>query len=157
MLKEELELKIDQEYFWSDSKVVLGYINNEARRFHIFVANRVQRIRETNDPAQWHYIDTEQNPADHASRGLKLSELIDSNWITGPKFLLEREIVTSKTTPELLIGDPEIRTMQVLQTEVANYDNCNEEAVSLRSMCSFITSQDRSYKHKSHRNYALRN
>ncbi len=38
MLKEELELKIDQEYFWTDSKVVLGYIINEARRFHIFVA-----------------------------------------------------------------------------------------------------------------------
>ncbi len=123
MLKEELELKIDQEYFWTDSKVVLGYINNEAHRFHIFVANRVQRIRETTDPAQWHYIDTEQNPADHASRGLKLSELINSNWLTGPKFLWEREIVTSKTTPELLIGDPEIRTTQVLQTEVANDDN----------------------------------
>ena len=46
LLKEELELKIDQEYFWTDSRVVLGYINNEARRFHVFVANRVQRIRD---------------------------------------------------------------------------------------------------------------
>lgn len=36
MLREELELKIDQEFFWTDSQVVLGYINNEARRFHIF-------------------------------------------------------------------------------------------------------------------------
>ena len=45
MLKEELELKIDQEYFWTDSQVVLGYINNEARKFHIFMANHVQRIR----------------------------------------------------------------------------------------------------------------
>lgn len=67
MLKEELELKVDQEYFWTDSKVVLGYIANEARRFHVFVANRVQRIRDTTDPAQWYYIDTDQNPADHAS------------------------------------------------------------------------------------------
>lgn len=41
MLKEELELKIDQEYFWTDSEVVLGYFNNEARRFYVFVANRV--------------------------------------------------------------------------------------------------------------------
>lgn len=123
MLKEELELKIDQEYFWTDSKVVLGYINNEARRFHVFVANRVQRIREMTDPEQWHYIDSEQNPADHASRGLKVSELISSNWLTGPKFLWEREIITSETTPELLIGDPEIRATQVLQTKVANDEN----------------------------------
>ena len=28
MLKEELELKIDEEYYWTDSQVVLGYINN---------------------------------------------------------------------------------------------------------------------------------
>ena len=32
------------EFFWTDSKVVLGYIKNEAKRFHTFVANRVQEI-----------------------------------------------------------------------------------------------------------------
>lgn len=42
-LRAELELKID-EFFWTDSQVVLGYIKNEARRFHVFVANRVQKI-----------------------------------------------------------------------------------------------------------------
>lgn len=98
MLKEELELKIDQEYFWTDSQVVLGYINIEARRFHVFVANRVQRIREITDPAQWYYIDTDQNPADHTSRGLKVADLMSSTWLTGPKFLWEREIVIPKST-----------------------------------------------------------
>lgn len=114
MLREELELKIDQEYFWTDSQVVLGYINNEARRSHVFVANRVQRIRETTNPAQWYYTDTDQNPADHASRGLKVEELISSNWLTGPKFLLERDIVTPKLTPELLIGDPKVKAIEAL-------------------------------------------
>ncbi|XP_047674812.1 uncharacterized protein LOC125145551 [Tachysurus fulvidraco] len=122
MLREELELKIDQEYFWTDSKVVLGYINNDARRFHVFVANRVQRIREASEPVQWNYIDTDQNPADQASRGLSVSELINSDWLTGPKFLWRREIVMPKSTPELLLGDPEIKT-QVLQTKVIQEDN----------------------------------
>ncbi|KAK2899432.1 hypothetical protein Q8A73_005517 [Channa argus] len=36
--------------------------------------------------------------------GLKVDELISSNWFTGPKFLWEREIVTQKSTPELLGG-----------------------------------------------------
>lgn len=44
-LKRELNLQIEREYFWTDSKVVLGYINNEARRFHVYVANRVPIIR----------------------------------------------------------------------------------------------------------------
>lgn len=123
MLKEELELKIDQEYFWTDSKVVLGYIANEARRFHVVVANRVQRIRETTDPAQWYHIETDQNPADHASRGLRVADLINSNWFTGPKFLWEREIATSKTNPELMVGDPEVKTTQALQISVVNDEN----------------------------------
>lgn len=47
-LKRELEIEEIKEYFWTDSKVVLGYINNDARRFHVFVANRIQRIRSLN-------------------------------------------------------------------------------------------------------------
>ena len=50
-------------------KVVLGYISNKARRFHTFVANRVQGIRDHTSPDKWHYIDTKDNPADDASRG----------------------------------------------------------------------------------------
>ncbi|XP_071802646.1 uncharacterized protein [Asterias amurensis] len=49
ILKEELHLTKGEEIFWTDSQVVLGYINNEARRFHTFVANRVQMIRESTD------------------------------------------------------------------------------------------------------------
>ncbi|XP_064818501.1 uncharacterized protein LOC135536038 [Oncorhynchus masou masou] len=56
MLKKELEIQGLQEYFWTDSKVVLGYINKEARRFHVFVANRIQRIKQSTDPEQWRYV-----------------------------------------------------------------------------------------------------
>ena len=55
MLKGELDMKIDQEFLWTDSQVMLGYINNDACRFHIFVANRVQLIRNNSNPSQWYY------------------------------------------------------------------------------------------------------
>ena len=42
MLKEELDIQITSESFWTDSQV--GYINNESRRCKVFVANRVQFI-----------------------------------------------------------------------------------------------------------------
>ncbi|XP_057309065.1 uncharacterized protein LOC130647286 [Hydractinia symbiolongicarpus] len=45
MLKQEMPA-VDYECYWTDSNVVLGYINNESRRFHIFVANRIQQIQE---------------------------------------------------------------------------------------------------------------
>ena len=114
MLKTELQMKIDEESFWTDSQVVLAYICNEARRFHVFVANRVQLIRGSTDPNQWHYVDTTQNPADHASRGVNAEEIASSNWLSGPKFLWEQEVLLPpKPSTELLVGDPEVKAVQI--------------------------------------------
>lgn len=137
MLKSELDMKIDQEFFWTDSQVVLGYINNDSRRFHIFVANRVQLIRDNSDPSQWHYVDTSENPADHASRGLHASDIQSTNWLQGPKFLWERELYPTRSIPtELLVGDPEVKVIQVLTTDVRN---CNDILERLSRFSSWTT------------------
>ena len=39
-LNKELKLESVKNFYWSDSQVALGYIANDTRRFHIFVANR---------------------------------------------------------------------------------------------------------------------
>ena len=52
MLKNELDIHVDDEIFWTDSKVVLGYINGDVRRFKVFVANRVQQKRDHTSPKQ---------------------------------------------------------------------------------------------------------
>ncbi|KAI4905104.1 hypothetical protein NFI96_000333 [Prochilodus magdalenae] len=91
MLKKELEVECLQEFFWTDSMVVLGYINNEARRFHVFVANHVERIKQSTESTQWKYVASEENPADHASRGLTVEQLVSSDWFTGSRFLWQKE------------------------------------------------------------------
>ena len=77
VLKRDMAYDNIEEYYWSDSKVVLGYISNNARRFHVYVANRVQQIRDLTEPEQWNYVQTKHNPADHASRGLTAKALLD--------------------------------------------------------------------------------
>ena len=89
LLKRELDYRNATEFFWTDSKVVLGYIHNEARRFHTFVSNRIQFIRDKTTLDQWSYVPTEQNPADHASRGLTVNELCNSTWLRGAIISLE--------------------------------------------------------------------
>lgn len=74
LLRQELDCDDINEYFWTDSQVVLGYINNEARKFHVFVANRVQQIRNETSPSQWRHVKGSENPADCASRGLTTEE-----------------------------------------------------------------------------------
>ena len=86
-LREELEYDRIAEVFYTDSQVVLGYIKNDARRFHVFVANRVQQIRDNSTPDQWKYIETKENPTDESSHGLSPQDLIDSRWLNGPPFL----------------------------------------------------------------------
>ena len=72
MLRDELDIHVSSEVFWTDSQVLLGYIDNDSRRFKIFVSNCVQFIQDNTDIEQWHYISTHDNPADDASRGLDL-------------------------------------------------------------------------------------
>ena len=63
------------------------------KRFQVFVANRVQQIRNVTRPEQWHYTDTKDNPADVASRGATPLELKKSDWFNGPKFLWNSDFV----------------------------------------------------------------
>ena len=46
----------DSVTYYSDSRVVLGYIANEIRRFYVYVSNRVERIRKYSSPDQWQYF-----------------------------------------------------------------------------------------------------
>jgi len=88
MLKEELEIPLMESIFWTDSTTVLRYIDNDVLRFKTFVANRVSFIREATTPCQWKYVQTLQNPADQASRGLKIESFMESKtWFKGPSFL----------------------------------------------------------------------
>ena len=81
LLKKELNLGEVEEWFWTDSKVVLGYIKNDVRRFKTFVANRIQQIRENTEVRQWQYVPTRENPADDAFRGLNAERVHSgSRW-----------------------------------------------------------------------------
>ena len=44
MAFKELDIPDLKSYFYTDSKIVLGYIASECRRFRLFVANRVETI-----------------------------------------------------------------------------------------------------------------
>ena len=68
LVKKELELNnvtSIKEHFWTDSQVVLGHINNESKRFKVFVANRVQLNRDNSNTNQWMLIPKVIQPMMH--------------------------------------------------------------------------------------------
>ena len=43
LIRRELDTEWKNETFWTDNKVVLGYINNNTKKFEILVVNQIQQ------------------------------------------------------------------------------------------------------------------
>ena len=56
LLLHELDLPIERVQYWTDSTLVIQYINNNSHRVKVFVANRVTDIREVSLPKSWTHI-----------------------------------------------------------------------------------------------------
>ena len=127
MLREELDVHIDDEIFWTDSQVVLGYINSNVRWFKAFTANQVLQIHDHISTKQWHFIESSNNPADYASHGLdsKMKNQI-KRWFNGPSFLLDKKQswLQKCEMKEVPVEDPKLKklisvnTMQIQENSV---------------------------------------
>lgn len=130
MLTNELDIPIDQTFFWTDSMSVLRYIWNTATRFHTFVANRLAVIHDGSVPGQWRYISSELNPADHASRGVDAEALLrKGKWLVAPQFLWEDEDqwpnTSSEDVKDISNEDPEVKRVLV-RTAIAKPDELTD-------------------------------
>ena len=80
------DIDLQSSVYWTDSMIVLAYLQDDSKRYHTFVGNRVA------EASQWRHVPSEQNPADLASRGtLSVAHLASSEWFSGPKFLTQQE------------------------------------------------------------------
>ena len=83
-----LEISPHDVHAWTDSTVVLAWLDGDPRRFKTFVSNRVTQIIEHIPSQRWKHVSGSQNPADCASRGLLPSELLAHHlWWNGPAWL----------------------------------------------------------------------
>ena len=140
-------MRTDTGKFLDNSKTVLGYINNDAQRFHVFVDNRVQEIREQTFPNYWHYVGTESNPADIASCVAGAQELIDDPlWWNGPDFLWNsrKDWNSVDDIPSIPPEDPEVKNVSVRATQeprttailsIGAPDLFLQQALSIESDC----------------------
>ena len=81
-------LSTSQLFAWTDSTIVLNWLDGNPRRFKTFVGNRVSSILDSVPPNQWNHVAGAENPADCASRGISPSELLEHNlWWKGPPWL----------------------------------------------------------------------
>ncbi|XP_068232198.1 uncharacterized protein [Palaemon carinicauda] len=85
---------------WTDSTIALSWIQRDASKKDLFVANRVKEIRELTPPSCWQHCVSKDNPADLITRGLLADKLVDSNlWLYGPSMLKESQYQEREGNP----------------------------------------------------------
>ncbi|XP_041369794.1 uncharacterized protein LOC121383763 [Gigantopelta aegis] len=83
IVMDNIGIKFHDINYYSDSRIVLGYLYNISKRFMTYVSNRVEKVRKINRPDQWNYISTQLNPADIGTRGIHVDKIQDSLWLVG--------------------------------------------------------------------------
>lgn len=84
---------------WTDSTIVLAWLNSRPNRWKTFVANRVSEILTSLEPHQWAHVQSKDNPADCASRGTNCIHE-EYLWKEGPSWLKEKDITYKITQHE---------------------------------------------------------
>ena len=93
----ESSFTINKTLFWTDSQVVLDWIESSKKQ-PVYTANRLREIAASTKPKQWRHISTQNNPADHGTRGLDPRE-ISLKWLQPPEFLSSSEQITNQPVP----------------------------------------------------------
>lgn len=129
-----LNVKFDQQFYWSDSTIVLAWINTEPSQLKTFVANRISEIQQSTKSSNWKHVRTEHNPADIISRGATPDDLAKSKlWWFGPQFLKFDESEWPSTTLNIQ-NVPEQKTVHAMPTTVENTIDLTERFSSLTKL-----------------------
>ncbi|CAK9833693.1 hypothetical protein ANTRET_LOCUS10340 [Anthophora retusa] len=112
-------IKINKVYFWSDSTIVLSWINSSPHSLKTFVANRVAEIQSVTVASQWRHVPSLDNPADIISRSTMPAELqTKSMWYNGPSWLEHSEEQWPAIAIQLLDQVPEQRPVIACVTSI---------------------------------------
>ena len=122
-VSENLDIPPESIKYYSDSKVVLGYLNNMTRRFHTYVSNRVARILKVSSSDQWNFVPTHLNPADCSTRFTTTTELKESAWLRGPDWLNKTSFEHHSSERKLMFPLVNPAVDKEIRNEVKTVDN----------------------------------
>ena len=137
----ELQQKVQRIVFYSDSRIVLGYLFNTSRQFSNYVARRIKLILSLSNRNQWRYINTKENPADIGSRPHTPADLKRSIWLTGPIFLTENLPNPSEVVEEI-IELPEAKAQYTSLSLQSRFESVSDHS-DIVKLCERVNSWTR--------------
>ena len=131
---ETLQLSVEGVRAYSDSTIILAWLDGSPKRERIYVANRICKINKLIPTTAWSYVSSGENPADCASRGITANELINHPlWWEGPPWLKTQPLTPPPVTPAEVRSQKEkypceAKPVHVCRTDVTPSDWQLEEA-----------------------------
>ena len=116
-VKDALNILDQNIYCWTDSSIVLSWLDSQPKNYKPYVSNRISSILQVTSSARWKHVPTSQNPADCASRGMMPKDLLNHDlWWSGPSWLFAEPIPVPKQPPRRPVYSPESKvSCNVLQ------------------------------------------
>jgi len=109
-----LNTTINVLYLWTDSSIVLTWIQGPPNTWKIFVGNRVAIIQEETASATWRHVPTQSNPADLLSREAEPTTLSTSTlWWRRPQWLTQEPFSWPTTEFNTPTENLEVRNVHV--------------------------------------------
>lgn len=141
-----LNFSVSEYFYWTDSTIVLHWLNSPSARWNTFVANRVSKIQAKSEIVSWRHVGSENNPADLISRGKLPQQLIDSTlWWSGPNFLRSSDETWSTPFRTSDVSVPEQRHSKPLFSAAATvkcFDRDDDVFSRIKHKNNFLTVQN---------------
>ena len=129
-VRDEMDIEIHKQVFWSDSTTVLYWLRTPEIRHRIFIANRLAKILDVSSAQDWFYISSTRNPADDGTRGYNVHQMnVNSRWLLGPSFLCQnkntwpKQDLLSAQHVKIIMADP--RKELKCQIDISRFSNWN--------------------------------
>lgn len=119
---DSFKIHIDRIYYWTDSTIVLCWINSDASTLKTFVSNRISQIQSLTDSRNWRHVPTDSNPADIISRGINPQHISQNHlWWNGPSWLSVSDDYWPKQYPLTFNKIPETKIVTLIVTNDEPY------------------------------------
>ena len=138
-----LDVPIERVFAYSDSTIVLAWLDGQSKRYCIYSANRISSTVSLISTKCWRHVPTHQNPADAASRGISAMDLRNHPlWWHGPPWLVTQPVEFPSQPSEALLNKlkeveakPEKAAVMAVVTEDCIESKFESYGKSLRVFC----------------------